>query len=273
MSALIVSGAGVAGLALAVWLVVAGWETAASPSIPRAEPRRERLIEAVRQLAGTAAAGFVGGFLVAGLGGRFFMRAVGATSGDAAQGRLTEAEEVVGQVTTGGTIFFLFLGAGLGVLGAVGLYALRPWLPARTLVAGLIIGGIGSGLLARPSELLDPDSIDFVILGPVWFSVVFALGIVLLLCTATAVLVDRWSQRWPRPAWTFRGTVAMVPLAMFVLVGFGAVVVLAALAGRAQGTEDGGRSQVGAVASLVLVVAAGVGWLWTATAAVEILTA
>ena len=37
-----------------------------------------------------------------------------ATSGDSAQGRLTEAEEVVGRVTAGGSIFFTFLGAGNG---------------------------------------------------------------------------------------------------------------------------------------------------------------
>lgn len=62
----------------------------------------------------------------------------------------------------------------------------------------------------------------------------------------------------------------MVPLALFVLVGVGAVVVVAALAGRAHGTE-GGRLRVGATVSVVLVVAAVVGWLWTATTAVQIL--
>ena len=55
------------------------------------------------------------------------MRIIGATSDEAAaQRRLTEAGEVVGVVTGGGTVFFVFLGAGIGLLGGLGYFVFSP---------------------------------------------------------------------------------------------------------------------------------------------------
>lgn len=43
------------------------------------------------------------------------MRLLAATAGDAAQGRRTEAEEIVGRITTGGSIgFIVFTGLFFG---------------------------------------------------------------------------------------------------------------------------------------------------------------
>ena len=51
-------------------------------------------------------AGFGAGITVLGTGGRLAMRLLALTAGPAAQGRLTEADEVVGEITVGGTLGF-----------------------------------------------------------------------------------------------------------------------------------------------------------------------
>ncbi len=51
--------------------------------------------------------GLGSGVLLAGAGGRLAMRLLAATAGDAAQGRITEADQVVGKITVGGTIGFM----------------------------------------------------------------------------------------------------------------------------------------------------------------------
>src|SRR5688500_15983972 len=74
--------------------------------------------------------GIGSGILIAGAGGRLAMRLLAATAGNEAQGRLTEADEIVGRITTGGSIGFivftaLFFGAATGVLYLL----IRRWLP------------------------------------------------------------------------------------------------------------------------------------------------
>ncbi len=274
MASAIVSVLGIAALLFATSIVVRGMREERVPGTGERPAAGERLREATRRLSATLGAGFVGGLLVAGFGGRFFMRAVGATSNDAAQGRLTEAGEVVGKVTFGGTVFFLFLGAAVGVLGAAGFAAVRAWLPVRSVAAGLVAAGIGSGLLARPTELLAPDSVDFVILGPVWFAVAFALFIVLVLGATTAVLADRWVRVWPAPALSIRGALGLLPLVPILLLGPGAVIVPALVAARTvwpETTTPGQRAGPGLAAAAVLVAGGVVGWAWTLVTAVEIL--
>src|SRR3990172_5179550 len=61
--------------------------------------------------------GFVAGLIAGGVGSRIAMRIVAITAGDADQGAITDAEEVVGEITAGGTIFLLFIGGGAGALG------------------------------------------------------------------------------------------------------------------------------------------------------------
>ena len=229
-----------------------------------------RVREATRRLAATLAAGFVGGLIVAGVGGRFFMRAIGATSDEDAQGRLTEAGEVVGRVTLGGSIFFVFLGAGIGSLGALGLYAARAWLPRRSVVAGLVVAGIGAGLLARPTELLAPESVDFEILGPLWFAVLFALLLIVLLGSATTVLADRWVRRWPAPALSIQGVAGLVPLVPLIVLGPGVVVVPVLVACRTTWPESVSGGRRATVIGTGLLIAAAVGWAWTLAAGVEI---
>lgn len=139
-------------------------------------------------------AGVSAGITILGAGGRLAMRLLAATASDDAQGRLTEADEVVGEITVDGTVsFVLFIGIAGGVLAATLYLLIRRLLPPRWL------GGLafGAGLLVVIGTTLDPlraENPDFDIVGPGWLAIVVfsllmvAFGIVLSGLTAAISL-------------------------------------------------------------------------------------
>jgi hypothetical protein len=111
-------------------------------------------------------AGLVTGLLVGGGGGRLFMRIAGAAAADSAQGRTTEAGFTVGEVTLGGSLgLIVFVGIFVGIVGAVLYLIFRPWLAWtgrwRGVAYGLLLFAVGSAM----SDVMNPDNIDFFILG------------------------------------------------------------------------------------------------------------
>jgi hypothetical protein len=75
-------------------------------------------------------AGLIAGVLGAGAGGRLIMRVLALTSPPSADGAITEAQEVVGEISVGGTFaLFMFGGAVTGVLAAALYVLLYRWLP------------------------------------------------------------------------------------------------------------------------------------------------
>lgn len=208
------------GVVLAAAFIVSGRhltseEDVADPPGPR-PPAGSRAREGLRQASAATAAGAIGGFLSLGLGGRLIMRILAATSPDA-KGRITDAGERVGEVSVDGTIFLVFAGVFLGVIGALGYQAFRRLLPTRTLMAGVIGGGIAGGLLARPSGMLDPDNHDFAILSPTWLAVLLSAAVVIGGPLTIAVLVDRWTPGWPPPGLTVGGLGGLLPLIITAL--------------------------------------------------------
>lgn len=139
------------------------------------------------------------GILVIGAGGRLAMRLLGALGGDRAQGRLTEADEVVGEITVGGTIGFIVFVGVVGAVATVILYLLlRRYLPAG------VAGGaaFGAGLLVvvgTRSDPLRPENRDFDLVGPWWVSLAVFVGLALLHGAATSVFVNRFSTWLPLP--------------------------------------------------------------------------
>lgn len=213
----------------------------------------------------------LGGLLLAGAGGRLLMRLIAVTSDERAQGRLTEADEVVGEVTADGTIFLVvFVGFFAGSVGGAVFALARAVLPRRSVLAGLVIAGIVGGLLARPSDLLNPDSIDFRILGPTWFAALMLVGLVLLFGATSGALIDTFTAKWPTPALSVRGIAGMLPLVILALPSpliVGAIVV-AWVRGWERPGLGGGR--IGRAIAAILAVAGAAGWIWITIAAAEI---
>lgn len=210
--------------------------------------------------------GVASGVLIAGAGGRLAMRLLAATAGDAAQGRLTEADEIVGRITTGGSIGFilftaLFFGAASGALYVV----IRRWLPSGRL------GGLAYGLLllivAAPTiDPLRAENPDFGIVRPGWVAVLVFSAVILVHGMLVSALAGRYSRALPLPSKGRRAVVAYLPL--LVLVPVAPVAVIIALVGlvvvglsrvgpflraaRSHGMMLGGRVVIGVVALIGL---------------------
>ena len=191
---------------------------------------------ALRYLRGVAIAlvgGFWAGALVTGPAVRLIMRLLAATAGDDAQGMITEAEEVVGNIDFDGTLgLYLFGGVLPGLLSGAIYVVFRRWLPKGRL------GGVAFGLLhlviaATRIDPLRPENPDFDLVGPGWLSVTtFALAAVLH-GMAVVAIANRYSTRFPpktsgRRAWAR----ALAPLVLPVLLLVpGAFLVLPILLG------------------------------------------
>jgi hypothetical protein len=157
------------------------------------------------------------GILAAGAGGRLVMRLLAVTAGPRAQGQLTEAAEVVGRISVGGTIgFFLFVGVFTGLLSAAAYLLLRRWLPGGR-AGGLVFGAL---LLVVAGTRVDPlrdNNPDFSLVGPPWLAV-----------TAFVALGGRYSRALPLLSAQPRTIAAYAPLLLLVPL-FLAIPVIVAL--------------------------------------------
>lgn len=146
--------------------------------------------DAFRTIAVISTAGLVAGLVGAGVIGRLVMRLIGATSGEA-QGRITEAGEVVGRITNEGTQgFIIFIGLFGGIVAAIVFLALRRWLPATAGPAGLVLGVVLLGTIGV-TDPLSPGNVDFRILTPAWLAVVMVASTAFLTATMFTALAAR----------------------------------------------------------------------------------
>lgn len=202
--------------------------------------------------------GIGSGLLIAGAGGRLAMRLLAASAGDAAQGRETEAEEIVGRITTGGSIgFIIFTGLFFGLATGVLYLVVMRWLPPGRL------GGLAYGLLLLilAAPRLDPlraDNPDFGIVGPGWLAVLVFSALVLAHGMLVAVLAGRYSRTLPLPSLRRRAVLAYAPVLLLILAAPVAVVLavaglLAVGLSRAASTMKAMRSHVMVVAGRVVL--------------------
>jgi hypothetical protein len=166
------------------------------------------------------AAGITSGIAVAGTGARLAMRLLAVTAGDGAQGRITEAEEVVGEITVGGSIFLvLFVGVFVGVAAAAIYLLIRRLLPQGWL-GGL---ALGAGLLILFGTTQDPlrsDNPDFDLVGPGWLAVLVFTSLALAFGVTLVGFVNRLSAWLPLPTTEPRVLVRYLPVALAAVLGF-----------------------------------------------------
>jgi hypothetical protein len=181
--------------------------------------------------------GIVGGLLAAGTGGRLAMRLLAVTAGDRAQGRITEADEVVGEITVGGTIgFILFGGLFAGLVTALIYTLLRKWLPGGRLGA-LALGGLLLVTLAARVEPLRADNPDFDLVGPGWLAVSVFAALALLHAFVVVAVMARVSRSLPLLRSSPRVALAYSPLLLLLPTAtLGATAVLVMLIGAAVST-------------------------------------
>jgi hypothetical protein len=187
MAIMIVCGAGV----IAALVMAVRWRRYTVNLDPGdVAPGSPRLLGFARVLTVGVLTGLVTGTLLIGPAGRLVMRLLAATSPDA-RGFITEAQEVVGRITVGGTIsFVVFVGIPAGFVTApVYLFV------ARGFPRGLLGGAMyGASLLVLFSWWLDPlraGNPDFDIVGPGWLAVTAFAAMAVLTGAVTAPIAGR----------------------------------------------------------------------------------
>jgi hypothetical protein len=271
----------VAGIVLTLWWGGTGYETweprpdGAEGTSGSSAPGRRASVHnnALRYLRGVAIA-LVGGFwvgaLVTGPFVRLIMRLLAVTAGDEAQGRLTEAEEVIGSIDVGGTIGLIVFGGILpGLLSGAIYVVFRRWLPSGR-PGGVVFGALHLVIAATRIDPLRPDNPDFDILGPGWLAVA-AFGLASVVHgMAVVAIANRYSHHFPPAASTpAERARAFVPLGVaalvltpglpFILAIVAAGLVITIAASRLEPVvafvRSGGALVGGRIAVLLLVVA------------------
>jgi hypothetical protein len=197
------------------------------------ESVRTTVLRYLRGVAVALVGGFWAGALVTGPAMRLIMRLLAVTAGDDAQGRITEADEVVGRIELDGTIgLYLFGGVLPGLLSGAIYMLIRRWLPTGRL-GGVVFGLLHLVIAATRIDPLRPDNPDFDLVGPGWLSVTtFGLTCVFH-GMAVAAIANQYSTGLPpaannRAAW-IRPLVPLALPAVFVVVPFVAAVLVVGL--------------------------------------------
>ena len=228
-------------------------------------------ITVLRYLRGVAVAlvgGFWAGALVTGPAVRLIMRLLAVTAGDDAQGRITEADEVVGRIELDGTIgLYVFGGILPGLLSGAIYVLIRRWLPAGRL-GGVVFGALHLVVAATRIDPLRPDNPDFDLVGPGWLSVT-TFGLTCLAHgMAVVAIANRYSSALPpavnsRPAWirvllplAIPAVFVVVPLVAGALVlGLVVTIAVSRFVPAVSAANSRGALVAGRIAACVVIVA------------------
>ena len=171
------------------------------------------------------------GAMITGPAMRLIMRLLAVTAGEDAQGVITEAEQIVGEINAGETFGLMVFGGILPALLSAFIYlAVRRWLPSGW-AGGVVFGLFHLVVAATRVDPLRPGNPDFDIVGPGWLSVLTFGTAAVLHGVAVAAFANRYSQELPVArggAARFRA-IAPLALASLVLVP-GAVLLVAVVA-------------------------------------------
>ncbi len=193
-----------------------------------ADPDRgDRVLRALWVANVHLSAAFGTGVLVIGPGGRLVMRLLAVTAGDAAQGRITEADQIVGKTTLEGTIgLMIFVGLFGGVVVAAFFAALRKWLPAGR-AGALALTLISAVALATRTDPLRPSNPDFRLVGPGWLAVTTFLALGLLAFLTFTAIAGRVSRSLRLPERSVRGLIVYLPLVLLAPLALGSALLFA----------------------------------------------
>jgi hypothetical protein len=164
-----------------------------------------------------AIAGVGPGLVMMGAGGRLAMRLLAVTAGDAAQGRITEADQIVGRISVDGTMgFVIFIGVFGGLLTGALYVLIERWLP-KGRWGGLTYGALLLVLGGTRVDPLRPENPDFDIVGPGWVSVVVFVALGLAHGMLVAAIAGRYSRLLPLMSKHPGAIAAHVPLLIYAM--------------------------------------------------------
>jgi hypothetical protein len=180
---------------------------------------RTSLLRYLRGVAIALVGGFWAGALVTGPAVRLIMRLLAVTAGDDAQGRLTEADEVVGSINLDGTIaLFIFGGLLPGLLSGAIYVVFRRWLPSGRL-GGVVFGVLHLVVAATRFDPLRPDNPDFDLVGPGWLAVATFGMASIFHGMAVVAIANRYTHSFPPEATSRAARVrAVLPLILPALL-------------------------------------------------------
>jgi hypothetical protein len=165
------------------------------------------------------------GLLAAGAGGRLVMRLLAVTAGPTAQGRVTEADQIVGRISVDGTLgFVVFTGLFVGLATGPLYLLVRRWLPAGR-ANGLVYGALLLVVAGTRIEPLRPGNPDFDLVGPGWVSVAAFTALVVFQGVLVAALAGRVSRAVPLLGAGPRAIAAHAPLLLLLLLGSAALLL------------------------------------------------
>jgi hypothetical protein len=165
------------------------------------------------------------GLLAAGAGGRLVMRLLTVTAGPTAQGRVTEADQIVGRISVDGTLgFVVFTGLFVGLVTGPLYLLVRRWLPAGR-ANGLVYGALLLVVAGTRIEPLRPGNPDFDLVGPGWVSVAAFTALVVFQGVLVAALAGRVSRAVPLLGAGPRAIAAHAPLLLLLLLGSAALLL------------------------------------------------
>lgn len=196
-----------------------------SVSAPSGRTWKHDLKAKARRLSAAAAAGFLTGAAIGGIGGRLAMLVLRLTSDPALRGLETDDGFTIG-ILSGATLFLVILTTVLGVVGGVAYLAVRAWLPqrARPWLFGALTGVVGGALVIRP------DGIDFTLLEPLWLAVVMFVALPASYGVAVSLLAERFlaSDSAFTGPWTWiAGPIGLLPLGIFGPAGLAVIALIA----------------------------------------------
>jgi len=192
-------------------------------------------------------AGALAGAVAGGAGGRIAMRISTVAAPDAEQGTLTDAEQVVGQITFGGTVELIIFGGVLtGLLGGLVYLATRRWLADagrwRWLAFGLV------SLATFGWAVIEGNNPDFHRFGPPALNITMFAAIYLLFGVLVAPLFDWFDRLVPHPVLDQRIGALILPfelslggLGTALLYGIGLLFAFSILGAVGSGFGEGGN--------------------------------
>ena len=171
---------------------------------------------AVRGFGGAIVAGAIAGLISAGVGSRIVMRIIALTNDDRS-GVLTDSSAIVGEMSVGGTLSLLVLGAVFGILGGLLYVALRRWLPLPPPYRGAAFGMLT--LVTIGNVLFDTHNVDFQIFEPVLLVIALFASLFVVNGVIVAALGDRIHPEPPHPAGWRAPAAAGAALAIVGIMG------------------------------------------------------